>query len=232
MTDLVEETLVGTADPSDRQRIRALGLRLIPPDPSPLVPTIAVPPPKPLDPTWSDTHAATFLARVYREAVRQRMHIDAGAYRSGDPLRWAGYTTLVRAAHELRRLELAPEAWAQFSMDVWVDHMQMEGLPRPLWIWSPKRLNTHLAWYGERADVHAGRRHVLCAKHLRLVEDWRAMWADLIGQRPQDRGAVDAVVARHFPGTTYETRLTSAKVEAVKVQRMVDDEGPMAVRFM
>lgn len=222
--------LSGSASKEERERIQKLGVRVIPPDPTPLVNPVDVPTPKPIDPALSEPERAALLAQIYREVGKSRFKCEFYAYATGEPHEWAGYKQMAEAANMLCRRGIPPEAWCLVSFDIFREVTKFGGPPKPLWVWNPERIGRNALLFEGAQFPYSTDRRVLCPQHLYLVYDWRRMWAEILRQKPKLRVELEALVEQVFPGTSYEDRVVKAQAEQAWMQRAVNDnEGAMCL---
>lgn len=193
-----------------------------------VVPLAVVPAPRKLrepDPV----RAAKILAAVYRGAV-ERFWPGRPCFvlARGDVSKSRYFKLLVSAAETLREngercSEMSPAAWVAFSCEAW-RAMGKSGGPPPLsFVFSAFRLAERWGWF--EADFlgrYEGSRVVVGPLHRRLMEDWRAMSASIVAERPKDRLALGHVVERFFPGRSWEDRVRAVGREAAASQAAID----------
>lgn len=211
-------------------RIRALGARLIPPEPlgrdhKPLC--VEIPAPRRLEPTSTPQQRVQALAGAYRTALLRRYQITS-RYMRTPGLALEGhkdYAKLVKFADGLIAAAVAPVAWVLFSFDAWVGTplgAERRSPPPAKWVWSIKRLREQ----GDRVDADRYAEPALrtTPEAAELWADWRCMWLELLRVAPVTRDQIALIVDRWFPGETYESRLARARAQTWQWQASVDQE--------
>lgn len=214
-------------------RLRELGRRVLPPEPTQSQPgalgyiaPLVVPEPQRLSPGLTEPERVERLAAAYR-AVLYRRHGLRSRYLTrsradGHP----HYPRLVQLARALLEGNVAPLAWVLFSFDRWLlSPLGEQGHPpKSGWVWSPKRWKDQKqqeALAEARYDAPEYRSSPLAAT---LYTDWRMMWVELIQKAPETREQLLEVVERAFPGETWERRLAAARRQTREMQQKIDEE--------
>lgn len=211
-------------------RLKALGSRLIPPEPltregRALI--VEIPAPKLLSSSFTEQQRVEFLANAYRAVLKRRFSINSPYLRSATLALEShpDYPRLVSLSAAMLEENAAPLAWVAFSFDAWSHTPKGVGKSRPppaKWVWSINRWKKHLAWFKEAAYSGVELRTPPEAKALWL--DWRHMWVELMHTAPETRAQLASTVEKWFPGDAYEKRLSRARAQAWEWQTRVDDE--------
>jgi len=210
--------------------IQELGRRLLPTLPSPQeLPVPFLPSPKLLSPQMTPPERAQALATAYRGALVTRYpHLPNRSYAArGEITAHKDYALLCKAAGYCLEHDIAPSAWALWSMDVWANHMVGKGrvkggAPRAVWVWSLVRLRKRLDWFRQDEGLYVGGIPLPCEEHKRLYATYLALWADLRRWMPKSRGEVMAIMDRYLPGDTWERMVRAAQDGNRAQQRAID----------
>lgn len=209
-----------------RQRLRALGARLLPPEPTAeLIPTVRVPAPALIPGEHcSDDDAVAMLARAYRGAVERSFRTASMFMLRGVAREHKDFARLELAARLMREAEIAPAAWVLFSFSVWREFSGRSGPPPVSFVFSQKRLAERLEWFEQERDRWSSGQMLVTREHRTLAEDHHAMWRELLAYTPDTREGVRVVVERWFPGDSWERRVADARAVASRLQREVEQQ--------
>ena len=166
------------------------------PDPQ-TIRAVRVPPPARLDPEAGMTERVRTLLACYRGAVTARTGKRCGVGLSGDPKRSRYWRALCAAVKALHEHEIAPAAWAAWSVDQWLAKEDGKAPPLP-WVWSAKRIAQHRGWFRRTAGDHVAplvmpraARDVLTAWDRVL----RLLWTEYAGGALDEATVASAVAA-------------------------------------
>jgi hypothetical protein len=209
-------------------RIRALGVRLLPPEPlgrdgRPIC--VEIPPPRRLDPQSTPQQRVKVLAGTYRAVLERRYGIKS-RYMHGSAALEAHkeFPTLVTFAELLLGAGVAPLTWVVYSFDAWrTTPLGLAKRPPPSrWIWSRKRWREQAERCQEETHVGVSLRTVPEAEQ--LWADWRCMWLELLRCAPDTREQIAWVVEKWFPEEAFERRLSAARARTWQRQSQIDRE--------
>jgi len=205
--------VLGTrCDGSEFQRqLHALTPRYIPPYPGDRV----IPPavyPLPLMLSEGTTARAEVMRDAWAAAWAMRFHTKAPKV-----ARNAGKRLEAGAAF-LEANRIAPVSWMRFALDtvgegtrrVFVQTVLSDGMFRCA------------GMYRERSLRYASRVISYAPEQRSLAADWDVMWGDLMALPDPSPLAVAKCVALHFPDTSYDLRVETARQQATVLRRMVD----------
>ncbi len=201
------------------------GTRGIPPFPGPdVAPAAYIPAPKKLPDDVKGVEAARWLLKAFRGAVesryRKRCFVLAGR---GKLEKYKNLGKLIEAAELLRDHDIAPAAWAMFSVDAWLKYGIGKGLPRLNWVFSPKRVEDHHEWFGGEEVHYTARRAVHGRAAQELIRRHHRMRIDLASSGAQTEEEVKVVVDRYLPGSLYDDLAQKARERATDDQVRISD---------
>lgn len=191
--------------------------------PRPKVKSAMIPRPPLLDPNATSRELAQALADAYRGAMESRYKERCWSFTSGGPRSWKLFGFLVGAARKMLELGIAPATWAGWSIAVWEDYCKTDKVKRPpvTWVFQKVRMEKHHAWFAEEELRYTGARRVVHGPIFKkLIHDWARM--DAMSCDPECDWR--RLVARIFPGDSYERRVRAAQRESDKIQRQLQDQ--------
>jgi hypothetical protein len=177
------------------------------------------------------------LARAYRGAVASRTGKPCYLLSRGIPRNWKCHAQLLGAAKLMQELEIAPAAWAAWSVDVWADMGKppkparagkagvapKQARPRarrrrwgskptgaPLaWVFSPERVRERWGWFRSEENQYEGGRTIFGPVQRALMAKYDDMRRSVI------YGGLSLAQAaeQFFPGDTYDAEVAAAKAE-------------------
>lgn len=227
--DALDDLLPGPTTPLDEACVvRADGL---PPWPSPeRTGTPRVPPAPRIPESAPDLKVAALLVTAYRGAVRARFGCRAWTVfgRGGNLTKSKHYPLLVATGRLLREKDIAPAAWATWSVDSWVAMCEAKraerknagkkaGKLRPppvAWTYSTERLVEREGWFCSESGEYSCPRVVRSREERTLYAKWSAL--TLV---PQAGRA--ALLARLFP-TGWLAALEEVRMANRVVQAQID----------
>lgn len=211
-------------DGSDEEnRLRKLGVRLLPPFPGEhVIKPAIVPPPELLPELLSYQGCVELLVAFYRGALEERFSLRS-SFGRGDVRRMKNYSKFCLAVDAMSKLKVAPAAWILFSFDVWRETGVTKGPPTTVWTFSVGRIIEKNAWFQDWASRYRGGRSYFADEHLKLVRAWRAMWDDLMITRPADREELVIIVEKHFPADSYEKAVLAAQISSQRLGQYLLD---------
>jgi hypothetical protein len=232
------EPIVGpSGDPTVGLRLEAAPLRPkapvmptspldgCPPLPWGLVRFATVPNPPNLAPEMKPDERAHRLADAFRGALASRFP-DATdfSFRNGVLSRSKHYPMLLEAAEFMVARELAPAAWAAWSMDVWKTYTEKSRPPTVAWVFGPKRLVEKRGWFESQESSYLGGTLLPTPKRDALFRRYMSLRYAIHNARAWDDPA--PFVARFFPDDLFDRLVAEARAEVerarARVQREVD----------
>lgn len=209
-----------------RQRIEALGRRLLPPSPAHgLVATVQVPGPALLPADATDAEAVEMLARAYRGAIERTFGTPSMLMLRGKLEEHKDFGRLLLAARLMQAAGIAPAAWVLFSFSVWREHgpkaQRGKHAPPISFVFSKNRLAERVEWFEDQRDRWSGGQMLMAPEHQTLLADYQAMWRELMLRNPQDRAGVMAIMDCWFPGDAWEQRVALARAQAAELKLRV-----------
>lgn len=177
-----------------------------------------VPPPPKVREEMTTDERVILLARAYRGAVESRTGKPCWAMGGKDPRRWRDYAMMAECAEALLAEDIAPAAWAAWSVDLWRSSRGKDRPPPVRWCLSPKRVEEKAGWFRSEEGGYSGGRVVTGRMHARLWEKWNGM-AQEMGDPDNDPAEV---LERWFPGDLYERMHEAAQWEAEDYQRRLN----------
>ncbi len=209
-----------------KQRIEALGRRLLPPAPAAaLIPTVPVPAPAELPCDATDAEAVEMLARAYRGAVERTFGTPSMLMLRGATAAHKDFARLLLVARLMQAAGVPPAAWVLFSFSVWREYgpksKRGKHSPPVSFVFSAKRLAERIEWFESQRDRWSGGQMLLVPEHQALLRDYQAMWSELLMQEPADREGVRVIVERWFPGDAWERRVALAQAQAAELKLRV-----------
>lgn len=204
-----------------------------------VVPAPYVPSPPLMDATLDEVSRVRRLLTIYDGAVRSRYKVARPATRIGkavlvdDPLTGGKvratrmqdakqFIPLAAAADALVRLEVAPAAWAAFSVDVWKRFSDGTRPPPLTWVWSRDRIVERREWFQSEENGYVGRRLVLTKAHHALLRRYNAMRYALIRSDPEQHSAI---IEKHFHGDKYARLVEAARRATLSEQHRLNEQA-------
>lgn len=203
----------------EEARLQDLGIRILPPYPGDsLVPLATVPSPRLLTVDMTDVERVRWCATVYRSVVANRFYKPSHFMMQGDITAHRNYGTVLRAAGIMSVAGIPPMAWVLWMADWWKSERRTpEVMPAHIAMCAAT-LEKNVRWFNDVREAYMGGQRRFGHRHLILATDWGEMWTMLLRERPTTRDAYAEVVARVFPGDSYERRLREAVAEAQYTQ--------------
>lgn len=211
--------------------LRVAGRGVVPPFPGQeVVAPAVVPDPPRLRPGLSERAAATVLVRAYRGALESR-YGRRGSYRlpPEGKLVEGNLPLLSAAAAILAAEEIAPAAWAAWSVDVWRDYVATrstnENPPRLSYVFGAKRLEDPRVrgWFARDGGAAAGGRVIFTPEHRALVLRWQRMKQDAARRGAVTPEELSAVALRWWPPGSYDAAVRRARDAASREERALRD---------
>lgn len=206
--------------------LRVAGRGVVPPFPGQeVVAPAAVPDPPRLRPGLTERAAAVVLARAYRGAVESRYGRRAASRLPPEARMVDGnLPALAAAARLLEAAEVAPAAWAAWSVDVWRDYVAKgtrENPPRLPWVFGAKRLEDPrvLGWFAREGGAAAGGRVIFTPEHRALVLRWQRMRAEVLRTGAITPAELAAVALRWWPPGAFAAAVSRARDAASREER-------------
>jgi hypothetical protein len=165
------------------------------------VPPAYVPNPPQLDATKPEREQVEVLLRAYRGAVESRYKGRCWVLARGELTASKLYPGLVATARVLIENEIAPAAWAAFSVDVWQRHgdERLAKKPPPLrWVYSARRVEEKHGWFRSEESSYGGGRVVWSEAHHELRRRYDSMLADLRRAQSPSSQDVAKIVSTYF----------------------------------
>ena len=163
------------------------------------------------------------LVMAYRGAVesrwRKRCYVMAKVM---DPSKSAYGNVLTRAVELFQLYEIAPAAWAAWSVDCW-RAMGHAAPPAIRWVFAPARIEERVEWFQNEEGAYKGGRVVLCALAQDVVRRYSAMKLDMCRRRARTPEEVAAVVELYFPNGSFDRVVADAREHAADDQRRMND---------
>lgn len=191
-----------------------------PPLPWTLVPFAVSPNPPTLVPEMRDDERAARLVDAFRGALGSRFPGSTDfSFRRGVLSRSKHFPMLVEAAGFMVEREIAPAAWAAWSMDVWKTYTEKRKPPPVAWVFGPKRLAEKRGWFEHEESSYLGGTVLSTPKRTALLRRYLAM-----------RAAVEAaeawsdpreIVSRFFPDDLFDRLVVEAREEVARVRERV-----------
>lgn len=184
---------------------------------------VRVPRPPKLRPDATDVELVERLGQAYRAATRH--HFGDGSHRfalaRGDVRKSKHFDKLVAAAHQLRRDEITPEAWADWRCDLWRRQRKgsMPDVPPITTMFSATFVGKHRGWFEREHGGALGGDMVRNDVHCDLMRRWSAMLDDVARLRGLNEAETRAVVERHFPGDDLRESIEAAREEADRMRK-------------
>jgi hypothetical protein len=181
-----------------------------------------VPAPPLLEADLTDESYVKTLAEAYRGAFRSRYDKPSYVMTRGSVKKSKFFRSFVACANFMRDNEIAPAAWAAFSLDCWISFGEKnEGSnkkPPPVnWVFSMKRLEERAGWFDREASSYGGGRLLFTRSHKELLRKYeglkRAAHKELLTQD---------LIERFFPGG-WEDHYDKAKKESAADQARLRD---------
>lgn len=207
------------------------GRGVVPPFPGQeLVAPASVPDPPRLRAELSPRSAATVLVRAYRGALESRYGRKA-TYRlpPESVMVERELPLLTSAVALLTSEEIAPAAWAAWSVDVWRDYVASksngENPPRLSYVFGAKRLGDHKVrgWFAREGGAAAGGRVIFTPEHRALVLRWQRMKMDASRRGAVTPSELAAVADRWFPPGAFDAAVRRARESASREERALRD---------
>lgn len=190
-------------------------LRTMPPFPNlQRVPCASTPHPPRLQQDASDRELVDALLRAYRGCVSERYRTKCGVLFRGLKPGDKQYASILACARALREQDMAPAAWAAFSIDQWRQYGQNPKPPPITWVMASSRVEKHHGWFHAEESGYGGGRLVFGARHRELVQ----RYTDCQFWLAQNPGKLQHLLEHYFPGDLYERLVVDAKKEAVEIQ--------------
>lgn len=196
----------------------------VPSYPGPTVmPPAVVPRPPKLPEDLSDLDVAQWLAKSYRGAVEarygERCYVLA---RRGELAKSRFMKVLVDGGRTLSDYDIAPAAWAAFSVEVWKRHESSKKPPPINWMFAPNRIEERREWFEEEEGAYNGGRVVYGEAAQDLMRRYVQMLGTLTWAKKTEV-EVKKVVERFFPDGLYDRLLAVAREQARDDQRLLDE---------
>jgi hypothetical protein len=152
---------------------------------------VPLPSPPKLDPSQSMRDRCTQVVRAYRGAIESRYGGRCWVLAQGDIQRSKFFAPLCAAVRALEAHEIAPAAWASWSVDVWrSQESKPTAQPPLLWVFGAKRIDERHGWYRSVTGDGNTQRIVVPAALASLRQRWgrmmRVLWTRYHGGRPDD----------------------------------------------
>jgi hypothetical protein len=179
-----------------------------------------IPHPPKLTPEMPDLERATLMLRAYMGAVKARTGKHPwvfGRHPFRDLASSKHYRTLLAGASALMAMDVAPAAWAVFSVDVWLRYETSKKPPPPKWMFLPSRIEERHGWFEGDCGNALGGRVVFGEKAQVLVKRYTAA-----REQVMLTGDVARAVARWFPGDSYSQMVSEVQKEALEVQAHIN----------
>ena len=200
--------------------ISQLGTRLIPEYPGEqIISTVKIPAPPCLASTPEEN--VRVLATCYRGLLAVKFGQKSRFLLTGAPEGHRIYGQLLRAAEVLADECVPPAAWCLFSADVWRKYRAKQIVP-PVFVYALQRIRDDQGWFEQASAQYCGGSVRFAAEHRHLLVDHRNMWAELIRLPTINRAEITRVVDKHFPASTFEARVISAKMQARRMQLQIN----------
>ena len=136
---------------------------------------------------------------------------------------------LTSAVALLTSEEIAPAAWAAWSVDVWRDYVASksngENPPRLSYVFGAKRLGDHKVrgWFAREGGAAAGGRVIFTPEHRALVLRWQRMKMDASRRGAVTPSELAAVADRWFPPGAFDAAVRRARESASREERALRD---------
>jgi hypothetical protein len=197
-----------------------------PPLPWGLVPFATTPNPPTLAPEMKPDERAIRLADAFRGAVGSRFPDEPDfSFRHGVLSRSKHYPMLLEAAEFMVARELAPAAWAAWSMDVWKVYAERTRPPTVAWVYGPKRLAEKRGWFESEETSYLGGTLLPTPKRDALFRRYMSLRYAIHNARAWSDPA--PFVAKFFPDDLFDRLVGEARAEVervkARVQREVDE---------
>lgn len=211
--------------------LRVAGRGVVPPFPGQeVVAPVSVPDPPRLRAGLSERAAATVLVRAYRGAIESR-YGRGGTYRLPPELKMvdANLPLLAAAGRLLAAEEIAPAAWAAWSVDIWRDYVASrssnENPPRPAYVFGAKRLEDPRVrgWFAREGGAAAGGRVIFTPEHRALVLRWQRMKHEAMRRGAVTAEELSAVAFRWWPPGAFDAAVRRARDAASREERALRD---------
>jgi hypothetical protein len=211
--------------------LRVSGRGVVPPFPGQeVVAPAVVPDPPRLRPELTERSMATMLVRAYRGAVESR-YGRGGSYRLPPEGKMvdANLSLLAAAGRLLAAEEIAPAAWAAWSVDIWRDYVASrssnENPPRLAYVFGAKRLEDPRVrgWFANEGGAAAGGRVIFTPEHRALVLRWQRMRFDVMRRGAVTPEELSAVASRWWPPGAYDAAVRRAREAASREERALRD---------
>ena len=199
------------------------GVNGVPQYPGPLVINPAtVPGPPKLPDGLSNTDSARWLAKAYQGAIESRYKERCFVLRGRGKLENSKHLKLLMEAAELmREYDMAPAAWACFSIDGF-RHVNDRGKPPIQWVYKHERLEEYQGWFRREAPHYSSKRVVYPKPAQDLIKRYGLMRVDLARTGAQTRQEVQVVVDKWFPDGLYDRLAEEARARAAEDQVLIN----------
>lgn len=191
----------------------AAPLRGIPPPPWTLVPIPTIPLPPTLDEEATPIERAKKLADAFRGAIASRFpgHRDF-TFRNGAVAKSKHMPLLLKAAEFMLEREIAPSAWAAWSVDIWKQYTTDKKPPPVAWVFGSKRLIERRGWFEAEEGSYCGGTAQLGPKRDALMKRYMMMRYAIQNARAWNNPG--PIVARFFPDDLFARMVEDAKAES------------------
>ncbi len=148
-----------------------------------------VPPPARLDPDAGMERKVSILLACYRGAVQARTGKRSGVFLRGGVRKSRYWGALCGSVKALQEHDIAPAAWAAWSVDLW--HAKEDKKAPPLmWVWGAKRIEDRRGWFRRTSDDSTAVGLLWADRAKRLVTAWdrmeRLLWTEWDGVTTPD----------------------------------------------
>jgi hypothetical protein len=182
----------------------------VPPPPWTVCDPVTLPEPPTLPKESTDEERAERLAQTYQAVCRARYDV-VWRYRRGAIARSKHFKMLRATGAYFVEKDIAPAAWVSWSFEVWRSMGNTK--PPPIgWVFGMKRVEERRGWFSSEASSHGGGQLVDVPARRELVARWYALRMAILRE-----GAwldPSALVARYFPGKTWDRMARRAKLDA------------------
>ena len=185
----------------------------IPPYPSSSYIGVAkIPAPPIIEEASSDLASVKTMLNVYRGAVEVRYGKKSYAFTRGNIQKSKYWKAFLEAATFLKENEIAPAAWAAFSIGVWGGYMNNKKPPTANWVFSCKRLEENYSWFDREASSYGGGRILFSKSHSDILRRYSGLKREMFRSE-----LTDDLLEKWFPGG-WEAFYEKAKQETASDQ--------------
>lgn len=210
---------------TSRPRLPQPGHMGVPSYPGPTVmPPAVVPRPPKLPENLSDLDLAQWLAKSYRGAVESRYKTRCYVLaKRGDLAKSRFLKVLVDGGRTLADYDIAPAAWAAFSVEVWRRYEGAKKPPPINWMFAPNRIEERREWFEAEEGAYDGGRLIHGEAAQDMMRRYAQMQGALTWSQARTEEEVRKVVERFFPNGLYDRLLAKAHEQAQDDQRRMTE---------